>query len=258
MPPIVMFKGRDRPGGMEFASCVDCNNGTSAADSVAAFLAKISWDVTFADWQFAENVAQRAMLNEIAPGFLDELFDASRAQDTVRRTSGGVLVQQKAINADGPITQAYMNTFAAKVGMALFRQHTGKALPPGGGVEAWYYLNAGLSQETADGMLKIMPGAADLSAGRKRSGKQFVYRYNSDDKTVIAALVSFHNNLHIAFLASSTPKLYEMPHPLPRHVFTQPGGLVGMMPKIERSKLITLSGLGGSPHKLRVPARPLK
>lgn len=38
MPPIVMFEGRHRPGGMEYAACADCNNGTSAADSVAAFL----------------------------------------------------------------------------------------------------------------------------------------------------------------------------------------------------------------------------
>lgn len=257
MPPIVMFKGRDRPGGMEFATCANCNRGTSAADSVAAFLAKISFDTNEDDWQFKENILQRAMLNEIAPGFLDELFDANRAKDVLRQTPSGVIIKQKAITADGPLTRAYVSVFATKVGMALFRELTGKALPSEGGIEAWYYLNAGLSQEAAESILSIMPGTADLSAGRKRSGKQFAYRFNTDGKSIVAGLASFHNNLHVVFLASSTPEIFKMPYRPPRSIYTRPGGLAAMMPKIERSKLIALPGLAGPPYKFRVPAKSL-
>ena len=45
MPPKAMFRGRVRPSGMEFAACQSCNNGTSAADLVASFVARISPDL---------------------------------------------------------------------------------------------------------------------------------------------------------------------------------------------------------------------
>jgi hypothetical protein len=38
MPPIIMFRGRQRPKGLEFPSCLACNNGTSHSDLVASLL----------------------------------------------------------------------------------------------------------------------------------------------------------------------------------------------------------------------------
>lgn len=140
--------------------------------------------------------------------------------------------------------------------MALFREQTGKSLPKEGGVEAWHYLNAGLTRETAEKIVSIMPVSGTLAAGRKSAGDQFRYRFNTDGKTIVAALASFHNNLHIAFLASSTPEVYKMPCRFPHATYTQPGQMLAMMPKIERSRRIILPGLGGGSHFIRVSAQP--
>ena len=40
MPPRVFFRLSQRPKGLEFPACIDCNRGTSKADLVAAFFAR--------------------------------------------------------------------------------------------------------------------------------------------------------------------------------------------------------------------------
>ena len=40
MPPTVIFRRKDRPKGLEFPSCKQCNNGTSHSDLVAATLGR--------------------------------------------------------------------------------------------------------------------------------------------------------------------------------------------------------------------------
>ncbi len=40
MPPIAMFDDNQRPKGLEFSACQDCNNGTRLSDTVASLLAR--------------------------------------------------------------------------------------------------------------------------------------------------------------------------------------------------------------------------
>jgi hypothetical protein len=49
MPPISMFNGRQRPKGLEFPTCRECNNGTSLSDTVASLLARAYPDAPKAD-----------------------------------------------------------------------------------------------------------------------------------------------------------------------------------------------------------------
>src|SRR5690348_7895086 len=78
MPPIAMFRDRLRPSGMEFATCQNCNNGTSAADLVASFVARLSPDIDDEAWRIIEAKERRGKLEQIAPGFLDEFFRLDR------------------------------------------------------------------------------------------------------------------------------------------------------------------------------------
>src|SRR5205823_1097559 len=41
MPPIMMFDQWQRPKGLEFPACKECNNGTSLTDSVASLLGRV-------------------------------------------------------------------------------------------------------------------------------------------------------------------------------------------------------------------------
>jgi hypothetical protein len=80
----------------------------------------------------------------------------------------------------------------AKLAMALYREHVGHALPLTGGVHTNWYLNAGLAQRTAEGILKTLPLGGTLRQGSFQVPEQFVYRYNCDGRTVVAALAGEH------------------------------------------------------------------
>ena len=41
MPPIIMFNQRQRPKGLEFPTCKECNNGTRLTDLVASLLGRV-------------------------------------------------------------------------------------------------------------------------------------------------------------------------------------------------------------------------
>ena len=58
---------------MEFAACENCNKGTSAADLVASFMARIGRDNGPGDWQIAEAVSRKRAISAFAPGLLEEL-----------------------------------------------------------------------------------------------------------------------------------------------------------------------------------------
>jgi hypothetical protein len=172
-------------------------------------------------------------------------------------TAGGVFLRQAVVRADGPLTKGYLDVFSAKLGMALYRQHIGERLPTEGAVESIWFLNAGLSQHSLERMVSIMPGRDRLVQGKKTSQGQFDYRYNTDKKMIVAALSGFHTGLHVLTLATSQPRLFELPSGRPHTSYIQPGQLRLRMPKVTRSTLVGIPLIGQStvlPH--RFPARP--
>ncbi len=228
----MMFRAKDRPSGMEFPACRSCNNGTSAADAAIAFFARIDRigdDPT--NWKVKESINPLRSLGTLAPGFLNEFFDEGAVKDTLVRSPGGVLVPAAEMHT-GPISQALLTVFTAKLGMALYREHVGEPLPVGGGVHTMWFLNSGLSEETAHGMLSILPGYSTLKQGRRKNAAgQFDYRFNSDDKSIVAALAHFHSNIHFFTISMAAPALYGFPRPMPFTALVRPGELLNFMPK---------------------------
>lgn len=233
MPPRIMFRGKQRPSGMEFASCHACNHGTSAADSVAAYLAKLDKASFDDDWRFKEAQDQRGLLNAIAPGFLEELYDTTTATRIMLPTSGGILLPQFAISATGRLARAYLTVFGAKMAMALYREHIGEALPFEGEVFVTWSLNLGFRPEISEGILNSLPGLGRLQQGRKTSEGQFDYRFKTDRKTIAIAQSSFHTGLNILSIASSIPGRFSLQ--LVRGGRVQPGGLLSAMPSVDGS-----------------------
>lgn len=229
MPPIAMFRARSRPNGMEFAACEQCNKGTSGADTVAAFFARISQS------EIPEMVAEATVLQhrmkKFVPGVLEEFYQPDKSRKTWQRTKSGLLKPMIVVNMDGPLTIAYLKVFAAKFGMALYREHVGVALPLNGGIQFQCFMNAGLAEKTGEVMLKIMPAHQTLQQGSFMVPEQFAYRYNTDQKSIVTALAGFNSNLHIFIIATSEPEFYHFPITAPHFYFARPGGLIQMTPK---------------------------
>lgn len=232
MPSKALFRAKDRPSGLEFPSCKQCNNGTSAADSAVAFLARID---RFGDdtdtWQVQEAVKYLAAAEQGAPGFSAELFNDGNSRDTIMRTPGGLLIPLAETHV-GAIGKALLDVWAAKLGMSLYNEHVGSPLPLTGGLHAMWFLNNGLSEETAGHFLRILPVHSTLKQGRRKSASgQFDYRFNSDDKSIVAALTHFHSNIHFFTIAMAEPNVYGFPKDkLPHGRFSRPGELLAMMP----------------------------
>jgi hypothetical protein len=235
MPPRVMFRGKDRPGAMEFGSCKACNNGTGGADVVAAVMSMIDLKSGPGGWQDKEVHKLIRPLDKFAPGVREELFRHGKHERRWLYLARSNLLQPfDLVRADGPRVNAYLTIFAAKLAMALYRQHVGVALPLEGAVWCQFQFNVGLTQENLDARVAILPGCETLRQGRKNVGDQFLYRFNTDERSVVAAVAQFHRGLWLTVFASTDPKIIELFankfSGLPASAMVRPGDLLALVP----------------------------
>jgi hypothetical protein len=235
MPPRVMFQGKDRPGAMEFGSCKACNNGTGGADVVAAVISRLHPDHGEGSWQDKEIRKLIRPLDKFAPGVREEISSGKHERGWIRRGGFGLMQPAVLVHADGPRLKAYLTIFAAKFAMALYREHVGVALGLDGAVWCQFQLNAGLTQEDVDARVAILPGYETLRQGRKKVGDQFLYRFNTDERSVVAAVAQFHRGLWLTVFASIDPRiigLFDKPEFLTptASAIVRPGELLNLVP----------------------------
>ncbi len=232
MPPLMLFDGRKRPSGLVFPACSDCNNKTKGADVAAAFFSRINKSGPADFWKSQAGKNLQASFERDAPLAHLEFMQLPKS-NVLLRNNAGILLDGIKMRANGPNLVRHLNVFSAKIAMALFHEHTGAALPDNGLVQAAWYMNHGLSEEQTNAMLKILPAQGELKQGQFSVWDQFAYRFNSDERTITAGLVGLHKNLHIFFIASSTPEAYGLPvsgvlDPSTSFV-TSPGSLIDML-----------------------------
>jgi hypothetical protein len=202
MPPRAMFRGSQRLSGLEFAACEKCNLATRAADAAAGFLCRISPTLAVDDQELNEAKKLMRTLDTLAPAVRSEVFRDSNPSKVWAKGREGLYGSMHRLELQGVVTATLMQVFGAKLGMALFREHIGRPLNLDGAVFVRYYFNAGLSREEARKTLQILPVFGELKMGKQASGRSFNYRYNSDDKGLIAALAAFSDNLFFRIFAS--------------------------------------------------------
>lgn len=208
MPPIWAFAGRHRPKGMEYATCETCNRETRDCDLATGWIARIRpFHGDLEDPLFKEARDRLPSLEQLVPGLRAEIFDGPVAQEGHLYREGKRYDVVRA-EVDGPIIARVLTTFGAKLGMALYREHVGLALPLAGAVFVQPILNGGLSQQAAEETLRILPGTATLSQGKKSVSDQFAYAFNTDNRSIVMALASFQQNLHFLLIATSEPEHY--------------------------------------------------
>lgn len=209
MPPVSMFRDRQRLSGLEFACCENCNAGTKAADAIAGFMAFIARPGTEKDWHTGQIMRLLSAVDQLAPGLRAELTEGrSRGGEKWIYTSSGILRKGYSANGSGPILKHHLDIFSAKLGMALYREHVGEPLPLHGRAYSRWFLNSGLTDETARSFFSILPTHETLQMGQRVATEQFAYRFNCDGKSILAALVGFHSNLHVLTVTTSEPDIY--------------------------------------------------
>ena len=238
MPPVGMFRARQRPGAMEFAACEACNNGTRGADAVAAVMARLHPDDGEGTWQAGEIRKLIPALDARAPGVREEMSRSGKAvYEWIPRSGSGLLQKVVRAHADGPLVKGYLTAFGAKLGMALYREHVGTPLPLDGAVWCQFALSGGMTQKVLDARVQILPGYETLRQGTKHVSDQFAYRFNTDERTVVAAVAQYHKGLWFTLFASSDPRIVELfvkPEflALPASAMVRPGGVLALLPAL--------------------------
>lgn len=200
MPPRGLFRDKQRPSGWEFPACFDCNEGSRGADAVAQMLSLIQ---PFEEdrWQFEQMKKVLPSVTKHAPRAYEEISSNKKAKSRWVKNRG-LLRDVVVVTADGPSTVAHLDAFAGKMALAVFAEIMGRPIELDGTLFTQWYLNGGLSQEAYHAHLTILPRFSKLQQGKMTSDGQFWLHYNTDMKSIIAALIVFHGNLSIKAIAS--------------------------------------------------------
>ena len=166
MPPVGMFRERERPGAMEYGACEVCNNGTRGSDAVAALMARVHPDDGEGSWQAEEIRKLISAIDTHAPGVREEMSLPGKSKHEWARRPGSSLLQRVVrVRADEPLVKAHLGIFGAKLAMALYREHVGVALPLDGAVWCRFALNHGVA------LKRTWTPASKSSRSMKRFGK---------------------------------------------------------------------------------------
>jgi hypothetical protein len=233
MPPLSIFRDRDRPSGLEFPACRTCNNGTGASDLVAGFVAFLGNNLDGIDWRIDAAKARKGRLRQKAPGVWEEIFEGKSTAKLVEHR--GVLREALSIDLGGQRTRAYLNIFAAKVGMALYREHVGEPIPLSGGIETIVAINLEHARHLFNSVAFMLPEGRTLTQGRKSVGDQFWWQFNTDLRSIVAAYVSIHDGLSIVVFSTAEPETYGFPSGLENSCYSKPATLAAMMEEAKRS-----------------------
>jgi hypothetical protein len=176
MPPRMMFRGKQRPKGLEFPSCRPCNTGTSQSDIVASLIGRLAPD---ARTQVEADEFKKLLfaVHQNIPGLLEELEIPTEQEELAVRQLG-VDPDSGIMRADGPVLTRHMKVFGAKMGFALHHEALSAPVPPEGGVlPIWYSNVQALRGELPQDLMRFLPEFNTLRMGKMEVSDQFEFSW---------------------------------------------------------------------------------
>lgn len=181
IPSRQLFRGKDRPTGLEVPACKECNSRTSKHEQVAALLAR-SYPNPTTQQDKMEVGRIAAGIRNNNPGLLEEMLTTTKKQ---RREPRKLLWEEGVydavtVNASGPLLNESMQIFGAKLGFGMHYHHTTNIIPEGGGAVVGWCTN--YNRASGDFPLEEFskfPAFQPLKQGRKDSTSQFEYSYQT-------------------------------------------------------------------------------
>lgn len=194
MPPIQMFRERQRPKGLEFPACVECNNGTSHSDLVASLMGR-----TYPDSDTdAGRQELRKLLSAVSnnvPGLLKEMQIGRGGQKLALRDIPNLPTGSAVLRANGPIMTKHMRTSGAKLGFALHFEALGTVVPQSGGVQPMYFTNVNAAKgELPKSIIDMLPERRTLMQGKREVSEQFSYSWLLTEEKRHSVFYSVFNN----------------------------------------------------------------
>lgn len=166
-PPITAFDDRWRPEGMEFGACDACHQGTREMDAVIGFVSRIRGIQGKPNGKAEIEKVVGALIRNY-PHLLEHLHvDAKPVQ--YAGTTGHVAH----IGPDSALHKV-MDAFAARMGLAAYRQVKGEPAPASARILCRWDTNVGMDQdEELNKFLQSMGLPQTLKQGQKHVAEQF-------------------------------------------------------------------------------------
>jgi hypothetical protein len=223
MPPVMMFLRKQRPKGLEFPSCRECNNGTSKSDLVASFVGRLSVDPSTEDAAAEVKRLFRSVRNNV-PGLLQEMHIGRAGQKLAGKTlplqeGGGV------VRTNGPLVTKHMLVFGAKLGFALHYEALQMVVPETGGVQPRWFSNAQAARgEIPKELFSLLPATRHtLKQGRREVSNQFQYTWAITPGGNHALFyATFHRSFAIAVVSAVDRTVFIEKH-TDKHPVVRPG-----------------------------------
>jgi hypothetical protein len=205
----MMFIRKQRPKGLEFPSCRECNTGTSKSDLVASFVGRLSVEPS-SDEEAAESKKLFSSVQNNVPGLLEEMQVGRAGQE---------------LRANGPLVTQHMLVFGAKLGFALHYEALRSVVPPTGGVQSLWFSNAQAARgEIPKDLFSLLPATRQtLKQGRREVSDQFQYTWViTPERQHALFYATFHNSFAIAVVSATDRTLFIEKH-ADRHPVVLPG-----------------------------------
>jgi hypothetical protein len=223
MPPIQMFRLRQRPKGLEFPSCVDCNNGTGHSDLVASLLGRTYPDPKSQEAQVEIKKLLAAVGNNV-PGLLQEMMVGEADQKNARRNIPNAPPNAAVLRANGPILERHMRIFGAKLGLALHYEVHGTPVPREGGVQALYFTNVNAARgELPRKIIDKLPSPQTLRQGTKHVSDQFGYSWQSTEERRHSAFYAVFNESFSILAVTALDRTEFLERHAAKHTVFAPG-----------------------------------
>lgn len=128
IPAKIVFNEKQRPKGLEFSACQQCNNNSGPVDLVAAMMARVYPDVS---GEYLQQEVQRIFesVNNNVHGLLEEMKPENLRSDRIAEAKIVAPADSHPIYCGGPIMTRHMTQFGAKIGMALHYEQTRRIVP---------------------------------------------------------------------------------------------------------------------------------
>jgi hypothetical protein len=235
MPPRIMFSLKRRPAGLEFASCAKCNHSANLADQLCALIGRIYPDPSTDDGIREIQSLFEAVGNNI-PGAIQEMI-VSRSRQRRKRTELGLTdVEGGFLDISGPIVASYMQSFGARLGLAMHFHNTGLIVPPEGGVLVRVYSNVDLLRGNVPSELfKILPEPETLVAGKWTVEDQFRFGTRAtDERGMSMSFATFRDSFAVLAACAADSATLTMPGIADDVVRFRPGQLEPAVPRTFR------------------------
>lgn len=176
-PPAILFPSKDRPRGMEFPACSQCNQQTRHDEALVALLARITGEARFPEG--SNDPALEKVVRAVRTGF------PSIASEIFKRRfqmKGQLLTPLPTVDMGHPQVRLSLSRVAAKLALATYYQHNEEIAPESVRINTFADHNRRSPENTArvQTIISSMPHEQYLKQGIKDTQDTFFIRYQME------------------------------------------------------------------------------